>query len=562
MKKVNRNLKISIDKAAYISFGLTLFWYIIILFSSSLYKDVDNFNISLITNGLFGEENYTYYLHPGLCALINIVSTILPSADVYALLLHIFVFLAVWTNLFLVIKSRLSIRGKITFILVILVSLTTISIWNINFTVIAAFLTLTGAVLLISNVERCKPLYIIIGTLFICVGFMWRIQGALLTIPFIVLDIVFYIVEEKDQQYKLRVKRVFRTFTFPVLCVFVLTTSQYVIQNQEEYTDALRYSAYRSSVEDFPVKSWEEISGSIQSVSETEYDAATSWILMDTEHINLELLKEIADEGQVNAYTFSVGGIIQTLNEMFHFVIIHRLWTFILGAIILCCLGIIIIGKRNITQIIETALLFIGGTIILFFFTFKGRAVNHIWISVVLCIGYFEILCVIRKLQTGLLTNIQKIVCGLIIVICVGGIGYWAINTEWHLPELAVNSRVDNYAEKIEKDYEDNELYIWGAWHKNITQTYISMGKLPTQEFMEHNIAAGDWIYGQPYFNEHLSSINAENPALALLERKNTYFVDEDCSFVLKYLQEHFGDAISVQQVDTIKGIPVWQFKR
>ena len=90
----------------------------------------------------------------------------------------------------------------------------------------------------------------------------------------------------------------------------------------------------------------------------------------------------------------------------------------------------------------------------------------------------------------------------------------------------------------------------------------MEMGKLPTKEFMLHNIPAGDWTYGQPYFNELLINIDAENPALALLERKHTYYVDDDCSFVLQYLREHYGIDIKAEQVGIINNVPVWQFSR
>lgn len=51
------------------------------------------------------------------------------------------------------------------------------------------------------------------------------------------------------------------------------------------------------------------------------------------------------------------------------------------------------------------------------------------------------------------------------------------------------------------------------------------------------------------------------NPALALLERDNTYFVDEDCKFVCNYLRQSYGKKVSAVKVGKINNITVWKFK-
>ena len=542
-----------------LSLLLAVLWIIITLFSEKLYVNVDNFNISLITNGLYGENTYTYYLHPWLCTLISIISRVFPWADGYVLLLHMLIFLAVWSIFFVIIKSNLSIVGKLVFALSIMVVTFAISIWNSNFTVHAAFLVLTGAIVLLSNMDSQKPFYIIVGTIFVCFGFMWRIQGALLTIPFIGVNIVFEII--KNWSNKRRIKRLIITLILPVMCIFVLIVVQYATQNQEMFSEALEYSAYRSAVEDFPVKPWEELSEDIDNVSELEYKAATSWLLMDTDHISSELLKEIANKGTINAYPFNVFGVFQALKAMLHFVITYKSWTFILGAIIFAFI-ITSISRQNIMQIVEIGLMIMGGTIILLYFTMKGRAVNHIWIVVVLSILFISMILVIRNIENMTFSNRQKLFYGIIAVISILRLGSHLSRTDWHLPELAINSRYNNNSEKVERLYNKEDLYIWGNWHQNITHTYMEMGKLPTNEFITHNIPAGDWTYGQPYFNELLKNINAENPAEALLERQNTYYVCDDYNLVLQYMREHYGDTISVQQIDIINGIPVWQFTR
>ena len=60
---------------------------------------------------------------------------------------------------------------------------------------------------------------------------------------------------------------------------------------------------------------------------------------------------------------------------------------------------------------------------------------------------------------------------------------------------------------------------------------------------------------------KHLKEVNAENPAKALVERNNTYFVGQDSSFLLEYLREHYDNEIRVKRCGEINVIPIWSFQ-
>ena len=60
---------------------------------------------------------------------------------------------------------------------------------------------------------------------------------------------------------------------------------------------------------------------------------------------------------------------------------------------------------------------------------------------------------------------------------------------------------------------------------------------------------------------KHLKEVNAENPAKALVERNNTYFVGQDSSFLLEYLREHYDNEIRVKRCGEINDIPIWSFQ-
>ncbi len=93
-----------------------------------------------------------------------------------------------------------------------------------------------------------------------------------------------------------------------------------------------------------------------------------------------------------------------------------------------------------------------------------------------------------------------------------------------------------------------------------VTQYYMSQEKLPSEEFMNHNVCTGDWVYGQNYFNENLADAGATNPVSALLERDNTYFVSDGCGFILRYMHYYYGADIKAVCVGEIAGTPIWEF--
>ena len=74
-----------------------------------------------------------------------------------------------------------------------------INIWSNNYTIQAAFFAMTGSIVLMKNSKEKNRWLYIIGLFFICIGFMWRIQGALLSVPFVLLDIVVRFIKQKKE---------------------------------------------------------------------------------------------------------------------------------------------------------------------------------------------------------------------------------------------------------------------------------------------------------------------------------------------------------------------------
>lgn len=166
----------------------------------------------------------------------------------------------------------------------------------------------------------------------------------------------------------------------------------------------------------------------------------------------------------------------------------------------------------------------------------------------------------IRKLEGTNDKKYKKIFIAGIILIGLTGSCLNHANIQWHIPQFAINSRSVNRKDKFCETYKGDSIYIWGYWHKDVSLVHMAQGKLPSREFMNHNLSIGDWMYGQKYFNDYLEKLDIKNPAKSLIKREHTYLVDRDCTFVLDYLRKNYGKTISVKQIDTIHGVPVWKF--
>ena len=210
---------------------------------------------------------------------------------------------------------------------------------------------------------------------------------------------------------------------------------------------------------------------------------------------------------------------------------------------------------------LECVLACAGAGIIILYYIMVGRAPLRVWESVIFAaMGVLVInkVSADKQVVDKRFFIVLKVFVGLLL--CVG-IFKDVVTAEFSAPQLALKSRSNVDESLYEETFEGQSLYFWESWHANITQYYMKQGKLPSEEFLRHNLSVGDWVYGQVYFNNHLKKVNASNPARALLQRNNTYFAGIDYTFLLDYLQEHYGYDIRVKKCGEINNLPIWKFE-
>ena len=525
-----------------------------------LYTSVDNFTISTVTNGLYGNEYYCIYLHPILCVIIHFISSIIPSADAFLLLAHLLVLFETAWLLYLSFVSWKSRLQKTAFIMLTLFSVVVLSLYNTNYTVQGASFVFTGwlTLFLANDKEQHKRTHNIIGIVFIILGTMWRVKAALLFIPFLILEFIISLIE--NRKIGVTGKNIAR-YGFCVAIVLFLLISQILVNNSSKYSDAVRYDQARITLEDFPTQSWDQVEDELRGIDEFEFESVKSWFLADTEHLTPDTLEEMATAATTTKYTWSFKGVLAAVSEMISFIAGNSKIVWVVVLLLFLIFVQVVTGHLSCLRKIESLFALLGGLLIILYFTVLGRAPLRVWYPVFYAILLILILQIDREPVERDKTNKRlTILCSLIVLLSFSGIAYSILQNGFDSPDTALVVREEKSDLRYEETYSGDSLYFWGAWHSLVTQYYMSEEKLPTEEFLNHNSCTGDWVYGQNYFIENLSDADAVNPIKALVERDNTYFVSDTCNYALLYMHKYYGENIEAVQVGEILETPIWVF--
>ena len=352
--------------------------------------------------------------------------------------------------------------------------------------------------------------------------------------------------------------------------IFLLLASRFAFNLQEPYKTAGRYNAARTAAVDFPMKSWnaEIEAASSGHFSKTDYEAVTNWCFFDTEFMDVDMLESVVNTGRRNDYSLTRKGMSELLGEMkwtllhssLYMVILIGLSTVLAFRNLICCPW----PRKT-----ETVLSILGVFIILTYFTFRGRAPMRVWESVIFAMDFVLFMAATDRTEHTK-KNVNTVCFFLMFILLWFSTGQLLAYVEFHKPQPVWVSRIPEeggpFAITVSEEAGEDSLFIWPNWHTYLPKYAEETGKLPSRELIRHNIALGDWVYGQPYFTEFLGNINAQNPARALLERPNTYLMGDYASgLVLDYFREHYGAEIDMQaatDIGTINNVMTYRFIR
>ena len=132
-----------------IAFIIVAVLYLFFSVSGSLYVYSDNMTVSIVASGMYGNHFMCQYIHPLLNVLVRILTPALPSADVFAVLVHVVLFAGVYLMLLVCEDIFLNAHGRKweleSYIKLVLMILSAVfycigmNLWGLNYTVQTAF---------------------------------------------------------------------------------------------------------------------------------------------------------------------------------------------------------------------------------------------------------------------------------------------------------------------------------------------------------------------------------------------------------------------------------------
>ena len=561
---------------------LTLFLYFVFSISGHLYTFIDNLTVGVVTSGYYGDNNMCQYIHPLFCIIIKVLNPVLPTADVFTVLMHLFllfgVFVVSYAGIETAFRKPFKSWGIEDFILRALLLLSIVyftlglKLFGINYTVQTGAVLATGIITLFYALHTDKDRsWIIGGTVLVFAGFLGRIEACLLFLPFLALELFTEFVRSKGKG--LWIKKTARYVLPSIIIIAVLLGSKAIFLSTEPYRSDAAYNKYRTITGDYPMETYGVTYKDWEGIDRDVYNAVLHWNLSDTDKINTEMLKKIAETGSRNDYQATEQGLKWTLQEMKRQstrVDVHVMTLLALAIILtIWC----VIAARSVWLKLEALCSFGGGFLILFYFTFRGRAPLRVWQCVLISALTILILVMIkdgaeksqeaaiRERSMALRTTavvFQLFLC----VILYFGIGQVMAHSQLHKPVTPLTAKIGADDSVFEDTFVDDTLYIWPWWHAAVPDYFALQDKLPTRDVIEHNIGMGDWVYEQVYFRDFLERINASNPALALLERENTYLVQGMEDDFLIYMKHYYGEDIELEEVGKIRDSKVFKMVR
>lgn len=536
-----------------------------------VYTETDNFTAAMIINGLFGDNPYCQIQHPFFCRSLYVLAQLIPQCDVFGSVIQVFITIAFILVVYIVCEDFIS--GLIALLFALFLTIN-VRIYSVNLLTQAAFFSFTGALLLYLRKRIQKTwLPVLLGTIYLCLGFMLRRESMLICIPFIILMCLAQIMDSDDKK-----KTALRTGISLVplfLLLIILDTTKKDFYRQESYLQAVQYNSARGLVEDYPMADYSSLLNTTGGFTETEYRAAVMWMLADTDTLTTEKLRAIGRAGSSINTSLKSSRIKSTVKEMWEFLSGQGMVLSIFVIVSLLMIILILLSKTSLIYRIAAVCAFVGAVIILFYFTLRGRAPLRVWQA-----AFFATLAVLFSLPftNDLKTRIVSIAVCIVLGVAVLDSG---LTIEFHRFMTPFNGRSGADESIFADTFRDDIVCVWGGfsgkeaedgyhvdnylggWYNNVSEHFIYQCKLPSKEFLRHNIPIGEWIYGQVYFNQHLDSIGMKNPAKEMLDRNDVFFVNGNgkqvyLDFLNEYMTEHFGE-ISFVEAGAIGENPVYK---
>lgn len=450
-----------------------------------------------------------------------------------------------------------------------------------NFTFVAGIASLAGFLLLVGSTKTNSHSVIIpvAGIIFCVLGFLWRAEVLLLSIPFFAVALGFIFLSRQNRKSSISTSFSLSSVaqaSIPYIAVIVLCGCFYaynqVAWQEPEWAAWKDFNSPRSELSDYPMPDYEKVANDLTNhgLSKDDYFAPLMWITADTEVYTTETMEYLSSLSSALTFDNYLANVSEYLSNVSKSMPSHII-------LVVAFAIITILASRKKTALPQILVSLGFALVICLYFAAIGRLPERvetfIWLyslsAIFLSIkhnaydndpnGTRKKLTEPYKTRevlastTGLLTWVVATL--LVLILTVPKFNPALLSAYLNQDTFKPNDPATEYASR-----DDGKILVWGtASYFDVEHAY-RLKFLPSEDFLSKNLFLGGWTDRAPYTMANRERVNMTNVIRGLAENPDAYLIIEEHreghlpSLILSLIQERYYPNATIEKVESFKG--------
>lgn len=566
--------RLNADRRFRIAFSIVLAVFMVGLMALSDRTDIfdDDWTISVALSGRYPDSGLSLFINALISHVTLALNEVLPFVN-WFLFIEYGVSALAFAVLIYVALTHLHPAVGVLFIAGAEYFLIPFCTYYSNFTFVAAACTLAGFSLLLANAasERGSGKRIVLGVCLCALGYAFRVNAFLLTLPFFAIALVCILVRRSrerraqdtdDAPCRTSRSRWLSAAVAPFALVALMCAALFAYDTfawlQPGWSEWREWNDCRSQISDFIMPPYADVEEELQAAGITEdaYYLATHWATGDTDYFDLERMEVLASVSRSQSLSATIKGALGypasllAGNRMFIFFAVMTLLMFALSE------------KR---RWLPLALIVLVALAACSFFFGLGRLLARVENPIYLY-ALASMLFVMGPAPAGSITQrfsgvARRAAAGV-------AVGAFALVTVYLVVTVGATTSPEQAWKMVhQQDFqphdplidgamEGDQTYVWSTMDYVVLEYSYEHRYLPTTRFLEKNVQIGGWSTDSPYLRARNEAIGLPNVVKGLVERDDVYLVSSDPFFTERLLgfirHEYFPNA-RVSVVDALR---------
>lgn len=553
-------------KKLFLALGINLIILILTqIFATSYFALYDDVVMNDIAAGYYGEEFSQYLIFPNIIYgfILKFLYSLTHAVNFYGIVQFVLAFFGLWMVSYVFLKRYSYVIGTVLSV-VMGVFFSYFAFISIQFTQLAAICCATGCIVFFYGLIERGTYLQIAGIFLIMSGYWIRNDVFWSTLPFLLILLVRYCIEEgffKKEHWYRRHRRLFLSSFALIACLLFSYFVDYKVYEAKDWKEYTEYNLCRASILDYELPAYDENEEFYKSIgfSENDVKMLANWNYADNDKYTLENLKKISQYTDSKRNLHLDIKIIQEIGAKLiesgnGFFCVY--FSMILSLAALICLK----GYRKIY------VLFMWGAIAVeyWYLLCNGRIPQRTYFAIWLITTIMLLTLLMDNMLAG--TKSTLIWSGVFLVSCLVCffVQYPVINEQQTATNyLEEQERCERLLTDIAKS--PDNLYLIDCRSIDLPREVFYVPKNSTSNYANNYVPLGGWICPTPMYQNILYNYDVENPVRALARsRENLYYVTQHGNGTIetmtKYLQENYRKKIKAKLVDTCYNYEVYCF--